>query len=492
MVVDQELPQAVVEPNGATKKPPFRAIIVGGGPVGLGMAHALNHAGIDWVILERDTQIPSPSGASVALWPQSVRILDQLGLLDEAKACYLPVSTKHNHRPDGSEIDKSDVIDSVARDYGHPWMLFHRARLLELLYTNLHGREGRVFAGKEMKGVETHETGVRVTCADGTVVEGSIVIGCDGVHSPVRKAMVELRARKEEAEKNKSTFWSMLGLGGGGGSSGSGSIRNDAKPMKAEYYGVIGCMPRLDAMKPSAIYETRVGDGQNFQVLVGPETAYFLTYKKLDKPRQERVRHTEEETEALAKSLASQPVTKDFTFGDVWKAKTWARMVDYEEGFVQRWYHERIVLVGDAVHKVTPNAGFGLNTGWQGMAALTNGLRQLLLATASDPSPPDTATLEGVFKVYQDSRDALARETVKFSGLYTRVVAHTNILYRFLDWLSPYIGGDLVTIRMITAPIVKRAVVLDFLPEKDYVPGNIKWVNGKVEVEEEVDTDSTN
>jgi len=63
----------------------FKAIIVGGGPTGLIMAHALARANIDWVLIERRDSVPFRTGAALLLLPQGVRILDQLGILQQGQ-----------------------------------------------------------------------------------------------------------------------------------------------------------------------------------------------------------------------------------------------------------------------------------------------------------------------------------------------------------------------------------------------------------------------
>ena len=61
----------------------FKVIVVGGGPVGLTAAHALSQAGIDFVVLESRPSIVVDVGASLVLWPQSLRVMAQLGLLEK-------------------------------------------------------------------------------------------------------------------------------------------------------------------------------------------------------------------------------------------------------------------------------------------------------------------------------------------------------------------------------------------------------------------------
>ena len=60
--------------------PGFKAIVVGGGPVGLTAAHALSRANIDFVLLERRSSPVIDAGSNLVLNPMGIRALDQLDL----------------------------------------------------------------------------------------------------------------------------------------------------------------------------------------------------------------------------------------------------------------------------------------------------------------------------------------------------------------------------------------------------------------------------
>jgi len=104
--------------------PGFKVIIVGGGPVGLAAGHCLDKAGIDFVILERRADPDLNGGASIALWPQSARILDQIGLLDEAKQLYAPIRHKVNVLRDGTVFGRNDLYHKVQTLYATPVLSF--------------------------------------------------------------------------------------------------------------------------------------------------------------------------------------------------------------------------------------------------------------------------------------------------------------------------------------------------------------------------------
>jgi 2-polyprenyl-6-methoxyphenol hydroxylase-like FAD-dependent oxidoreductase len=62
------------------ESPNFRVIIAGGGIAGLTLANALQHAKIDYILLERRDTITPQTGASLGLMSNGGRILDQLNV----------------------------------------------------------------------------------------------------------------------------------------------------------------------------------------------------------------------------------------------------------------------------------------------------------------------------------------------------------------------------------------------------------------------------
>lgn len=68
----------------------MRIIIVGGGLAGLMMGIMLDHAGIDYHILEQASRL-RPLGTSISLHPVIRDLMEQLGLLEEMEALSKPM-----------------------------------------------------------------------------------------------------------------------------------------------------------------------------------------------------------------------------------------------------------------------------------------------------------------------------------------------------------------------------------------------------------------
>lgn len=69
----------------AQPNPSLRAIIVGAGPVGLYLAHAVSRAHVDCIVLEQHDTVLRDQGAGILLYPQTLRLLDQIGLYEKAE-----------------------------------------------------------------------------------------------------------------------------------------------------------------------------------------------------------------------------------------------------------------------------------------------------------------------------------------------------------------------------------------------------------------------
>ena len=72
----------------------FCVVLVGAGPIGLYLTYAMERANINYVLLEQHSTVLGLAGQILFTWPQTVRLLDQLGLYQAARNSAIPVHYK--------------------------------------------------------------------------------------------------------------------------------------------------------------------------------------------------------------------------------------------------------------------------------------------------------------------------------------------------------------------------------------------------------------
>lgn len=82
----------------------FRVLIVWGGIAGLTLANALQHAGVDYLILKARSEIAPQVGASLGIAPNGGRILNQLSCFEDIEKRTAPVEWVGNHDAKGREL----------------------------------------------------------------------------------------------------------------------------------------------------------------------------------------------------------------------------------------------------------------------------------------------------------------------------------------------------------------------------------------------------
>ncbi|KAI2901664.1 hypothetical protein CBS63078_6544 [Aspergillus niger] len=428
---------------------PFKVIIVGGGPVGLTAAHALAHAGIDFVVLERRDSVVLDQGASLVLGASSLRIMHQLGLLDQLLAIGGELRQVQAYTREGQVFRNTNPFKIMRKNHGIAPVAFHRAHLVQTLYDLLpETAKAQYLLSKKVSHIESSDTGVRVTCADGTSFEGSMVLGADGVHSKTRQLM---RGLALAADPTRS--W------------------DAASPFTAEYKCLWCSFPRRTDVGHAT--ETQSKD-YSVMYLSGRERGWIFLYERLPQPTSDRVDYSTEDIEAMAARFADFPITDTLKVKDVYAERFTAGMANLEEGILQHWGWGRIVLAGDACHKCTPNAGLGFNNGIKDVVVLCNGLHKALQSAAGKPL--DTAALGQIFDEYKKERAGPVRSDAGQSASTTRLHAWANSLYflaarYIMSW--EVVEGFLIN--YLGARAMKQSPVLGYAPATEPFVGAVKW-----------------
>jgi len=97
----------------AGRKKSFRVIIAGGGIGGLAFSLAFQKIGIDHILLEKG-EIAPPWGASISLWAQGSRILQQLDCLDALEKTSLPLKNMETRAKDGKAFAEANLFELIA------------------------------------------------------------------------------------------------------------------------------------------------------------------------------------------------------------------------------------------------------------------------------------------------------------------------------------------------------------------------------------------
>ncbi|MFB7333245.1 FAD-dependent monooxygenase [Streptomyces adustus] len=306
-------------------------IVVGGGIGGLGAAFSLTRQGLAVRLLESAPAF-GEVGAGIQLAPNCTRILDDYGLLQEAKSLgVVPDAMIMRDAVDGDELTRLDLRD-LERRYGFPYLVIHRSDLHGLLLRAC-GRAGvELINDAQVTSYENTAAGARVTLASGRTHEAGVVIAADGLHSVARRLLV------------------------------------DDRPVSSAYVAYRGTVP-ADRERVKSV------DLGEVVVYIGPG-CHFVHYGLRGGEMLNQVAVFESPKALAGREDWGTPDELDAAFADtcdfvrdglpfMWRDKWW-RMFDRDP--IMNWVHGRIALLGDSAHPplqyIAQGAIMAIEDGW--------------------------------------------------------------------------------------------------------------------------------
>lgn len=162
--------------------------ISGAGIGGLTAAIALRKLGQRVVVFEQAARF-ARVGADINLTPNAVLALDGLGIGDALRA----TAARPTHRisrtwDTGEETSRIEMSEAAQTRYGAPQLTMHRADLMTALEQALPAE--CVHLGKRTSVIHDTDDGITLTFADGSEHTVDVLVGADGIHSMVRKALL--------------------------------------------------------------------------------------------------------------------------------------------------------------------------------------------------------------------------------------------------------------------------------------------------------------
>ncbi len=170
--------------------PDNKVIIIGGGIGGLAAALSLLERGLDVEIHEQAPELKEV-GAGIQISSNGTRVLYALGLEQPLKRVQvLPSGRVIRHWSTGETWNWFDLGPVTAQRYGTPHVMLHRGDLHGVLAEAVRARKpDAVKLGRRCADISSTEDGAAVRFEGGETVQGSYVIGADGIHSRVRACL---------------------------------------------------------------------------------------------------------------------------------------------------------------------------------------------------------------------------------------------------------------------------------------------------------------
>jgi len=289
-----------------------KVLIAGGGIGGLSVARELSLRGIKATVLERAPQL-NPVGAGIIMNPNAMRVLERNGLADEVRRDSWPYLTRETRDQQGRLLAQRDYRPLYESGKLAQGCLVHRAHLLEVLYRSL--PPGTVSFSSKVENI--------------AALEADLVIGADGIRSQVRREVF-------------------------------GSV-------EPKYMGYRSHRLIMENVAGARCFTEYLGRGQRIGLVpIGEKRLYIWT--TYNSPRDTP---SSLDFKNFFRQFTHQPLQRLFA---ALPPPASIITTEIEELWSEDWVQKNTVLLGDAVHAMTPNIGQGAGMAMEDAAVLAEEL----------------------------------------------------------------------------------------------------------------------
>ena len=349
-------------------------LIIGAGIGGLTLASALAQRGFECRLFERAPELAA-AGAGILVQTSALLALRTLKLDAAIAASGQDVRVGFLKTDRGQTLQRTSM-SFLQDELGVSTVAIHRARLQRLLLEA--GNAAELELGAELTGYETEESGVTALFAGGRRERGALLVGADGLHSAVRRALLG------ESPLRYAGYTSWRGI--------------------AEVSGATPAHEVTEMWGPGARF--------GFADISRSETYWFAVLNAREGERESN------SLEAVTRQFAgwAEPVPKLLAHT---RPERVFRTDIHDRLPVASWSRGRVTLLGDAAHPTTPNLGQG------GSMAIEDAV---VLAHALERAP----ALADALADYERRRVARANRIVAASFRFGKLAQTQNRLAIFL------------------------------------------------------------
>ena len=320
-----------------------RVAIIGGGIGGLTAANTLSRAGIEVAVYEAAAELKE-IGAGVALHPNAMKVLRAIGVEGSVREVAGRSSWQVMRNWKTGRVIARTSRDQQVATFGIAGATVHRADLLDVLAGALPA--GQVTLGQRCTQVRPDGDTAVARFADGGEIEADIIVGADGIHSPVRASLFGPDAPRFTG---KICYRSVVP---------TATVRGTRPRAEgAQWLGPHGTV---------VLYPLR-GEELINVVCHYDDASYRHESWIAECGREEVLERYAGWHESLLRLFAA--------------AQTWYKWALYDRDPIPRWTRGRVTVLGDAAHPMLPYLGQGACQAIEDGAVLATALS----AEASDP-----------------------------------------------------------------------------------------------------------
>ncbi|ORA59297.1 FAD-dependent monooxygenase [Mycobacteroides franklinii] len=301
----------------------MRVAIIGAGIGGLTAAAALRAKDIDVVVYEKAHELREV-GAGVVVASNGLRALDEVGLGDRVRAVGTPIGRTLWHTWQGESVPVPPAWPSVSPDRPVTSLPVHRGELQQALLGAL--PEGTVHLGRPCHDIVETADEVRILFADGSEERADVAVGADGIHSVVQRVVAD---PVELSSEGVMAYRGLIPVERLEGAIDLNSMQMWLGPGRSFLIYPVsqGRLLNVVAFTPSNL------DAEESWTAPGDVAELALQFEDWDEP--------------VLRVLGA--MTETFRWGL------------YDRKPLNRWTTDRIALLGDAAHPMTPHLGQGAN-----------------------------------------------------------------------------------------------------------------------------------